>query len=65
MTYTHTRIRKEYLDKLQVLARANKRSAMKQLEVLIDDEERRTFPLMVIEPTDIDPVSQSPGSPVK
>jgi hypothetical protein len=36
-TYTHTRIRKEYLDKLQALAVANKRSAMKQLECLIDN----------------------------
>lgn len=35
-TYTHTRIRKEYLDKLQALAARHKRSAMKQLEVLID-----------------------------
>lgn len=37
-TYTLTRISTEYLDKLQVLARANKRSATKQLEVLIDKE---------------------------
>ncbi len=36
MTYTHTRITKEYLDKLQVLAARHKRSAMKELEVLID-----------------------------
>lgn len=35
-TYTHTRISREYLDRLRVLARANKRSAMKQLEVMID-----------------------------
>lgn len=34
--YTHTRIRREYLDKLQALAAREKRSAMKQLEVLID-----------------------------
>jgi len=34
--YTHTRIRREYLDKLQALAEREKRSAMKQLEVLID-----------------------------
>lgn len=37
MGYTHTRIRKEYLDKLQALAVCNKRSAMRQLEVLIDE----------------------------
>jgi hypothetical protein len=36
--YTHTRISREYLYKLQVLATRNKRSAMKQLEVLIDRE---------------------------
>lgn len=40
MTYTHTRIRKDYLDKLQALAERNKRSAMKQLEVLIDREDQ-------------------------
>lgn len=37
MTYTHTRIRKEYLDKLRALAEDQKRSAMKQLEILIDE----------------------------
>ena len=40
-SYTHTRITTEYLEKLHVLARANKRSATKQLEVLIDEEHKR------------------------
>ena len=40
--YTHTRISTEYLVKLQALARANKRSALKQLEVLIDKELKST-----------------------
>lgn len=37
-TYTHTRIRKDYLEKLQVVAAhpQNKRSSTKQLEVMID-----------------------------
>lgn len=35
-SYTHTRITKEYLHKLQVLSLRNKRSATKELEVLID-----------------------------
>lgn len=36
MTYTHTRITTEYLNKLQALALANKRSMMRELELLID-----------------------------
>lgn len=36
--YTHTRISKPYLIKLNKLATKNKRSAAKQLEVLIDKE---------------------------
>ena len=39
--YTSTRIRRNYLAKLQELAERNKRSAMKQLEVLIDDASDR------------------------
>jgi hypothetical protein len=38
--YTMTRIRRDYLTKLKVLAERNKRSVMKQLEVLIDAAER-------------------------
>jgi hypothetical protein len=38
--YTSTRIRRDYLAKLQELATKNKRSAMKQLEALIDDASR-------------------------
>lgn len=37
--YTHTRISKTYLKKLQKLAKKSKRSAMAQLEHLIDQAE--------------------------
>lgn len=37
--YTHTRISKQYLKKLQKLAKKNKRSALQQLEHLIDQAE--------------------------
>lgn len=37
--YTHTRISKAYLKKLQKLAKKHKRSAMAQLEHLIDQAE--------------------------
>lgn len=36
MTYTQVRISKEYLEKLRELALKNKRSMIKQLEVMID-----------------------------
>jgi hypothetical protein len=39
--YTMTRIRRDYLAKLQQLAEHEKRSIMKQLEMLIDAEEVR------------------------
>ncbi len=35
--YTQTRITKEYLEKLRKLALANKRSMLKQIELLIDE----------------------------
>lgn len=35
--YTHTRISKAYLKKLQKLAKKNKRSAIQQLEHMIDE----------------------------
>lgn len=41
MTYTHTRITTEHLAKLKAQAQRNKRSALKQLETLIDEEEAR------------------------
>lgn len=39
--YTHTRISKPYLKKLAKLAKKNKRSAMAQLEHLIDQAEAK------------------------
>jgi hypothetical protein len=39
--YTMTRIRRDYLAKLQQLADNEKRSTMKQLEMMIDAEEAR------------------------
>ena len=42
-TYTHTRIKKNYLQKLQALASRYNRSCMKQLEALIDELYKRDF----------------------
>lgn len=39
--YTHTRISKPYLKKLAKLAKKNKRSALQQLEHLIDEAEAK------------------------
>lgn len=39
--YTHTRISKKYLAKLQKLAKKNKRSALAHLEYLIDQDEAK------------------------
>lgn len=36
MTYTHTRISRDHLEKLQALAARHNRSARRQLEVLVD-----------------------------
>lgn len=41
--YTQTRITKEYLEKLRKIADTHKRSMLKQLEVMIDEEMAKTL----------------------